>query len=254
MKKNRHIWPVLLLAAAVPVWTAANIEIKHHRRPLVELDEAKIFFEENTTDGDLGIHLMADGEGWKRLLLFSPRNCGKGLLVDIHVRGNLVKIGGLTEIFSESAEPSFDEFPRGKFLAKFPAGEYRFVGLSVEGQWLVGTAELTKHIPDGPVITAPEEEEAVDPNQDLLVEWEAVADPNEPKGSIIEYYEVVVEKDEEDERLAIYRVDMPADATSVRVPAEFLEPGKAYKVEIIAEETSGNRAASEVEFETEEDD
>lgn len=251
--KRQSVLSVVILTTVALIWAVSTSEARHPFH-LVELDEAEVFFEENTTDGDLGIHLKADGEGWERLILFSPEGSRNRLLVDIHVRGKVKQIGGLTEIFSESSEPSFDDFPREEFLATFPAGEYRYIGRTVEGEWLTGVAELTKNIPDGPEITEPEEEAVVDPDADLLVEWETVDDPNEPEGSVIEYYEVVVEKDEDDERTSVFRVDMPADATSVRVPDEFLEAGKAYKVEIIAEETSGNRAAAEVEFETDGDD
>ena len=69
---------------------------------------------------------------------------------------------------------------------------------------------------------------------------------------MIEFYEVIVEKDEEEERLRVFSIQMLATDTSVRCPAEFLEPGKDYKIEILAHETSGNRTAIEVPFATEE--
>ena len=34
--------------------------------------DASIFFELNDTDGDLGIHALIDGEGWKRLEIEDP--------------------------------------------------------------------------------------------------------------------------------------------------------------------------------------
>ena len=71
--------------------------------------------------------------------------------------------------------------------------------------------------------------------------------------SAIEFYEVVAEKDEDEERLRVYSVHMEPGDTSVRVPAEFLEAGKDYKVEIIAQESSGNRTAIEVPFATVDD-
>ena len=40
---------------------------------LIPFDEAELFFEENATDGDLGLHFKADGEGWDRLILFNSR-------------------------------------------------------------------------------------------------------------------------------------------------------------------------------------
>jgi hypothetical protein len=37
---------------------------------------------------------------------------------------------------------------------------------------------------------------------------------------------------------------------AVTLPAQLLEPGKAYKVEVLAVETSGNKVITEVPFET----
>jgi hypothetical protein len=211
----------------------------------VELEEAELFLEENATDGDLGLHMKVDGEGWKRIVLLSP---AVKLLLDVRVRGNLGHEIGLTELFSESAEPSFEEFPREDFLALFPPGTYLFLGQSLEGPWLVGSPVLTHTMPDEPQIIFPVEDAEIDPDQNLLAQWFPVPDPGAL--SQIEYYEVVVEKDEDDERLRVFRVDMLPSDTSVLVPASFFEPGRDYKVEIIAQETSGNRTAAEVPFAT----
>ena len=43
---------------------------------------------------------------------------------------------------------------------------------------------------------------------------------------------------------------MPADATSVSVPPEFLDPGVEYELEILAVEESDNQTISIVFFET----
>ena len=59
-----------------------------------------------------------------------------------------------------------------------------------------------------------------------------------------------MEKDEEEELLRVFSMIMLPGQTPVSVPFEFLEAGKDYKVEIIAEETSGNRTAIEVPFST----
>jgi hypothetical protein len=54
-------------------------------------------------------------------------------LLDVHVGGNLGRVIGLTELFSESSEPSFDEVPPEDFLALFPPGP---IGSS-PGHWMV---------------------------------------------------------------------------------------------------------------------
>ncbi|MDP6526492.1 MAG: hypothetical protein QGI24_06095 [Kiritimatiellia bacterium] len=238
--------PVVTAALIVTIVTTGTVRAQWGY-DVIEFDEAELFFEENTTDGDMGLHLKVDGEGWRKMFLVTPQ--GRRLL-DIKVRGSLGQEIGLTELFSESAEPGYDEMPREEFLELFEEGDYRFYGFTLEGDWLVAYPELTKNIPGAPEILSPEEEAEVDPEEDLVIEWAPLDDPNPPESSI-EFYEVVCEKDEDEERLRVFTVHMLPTDTNVRVPAEFLEAGKAYKVEIVAQETSGNRAAAEVEFETE---
>lgn len=215
---------------------------------IIEFDEAKLFLEQNATDGDLGLHLKVDGEGWERLIL-TDDNYRR--ILDVNVKGNLGKEIGLTELFSESAEPSFDELPMEDFLELFPAGTYYYFARTLEEGWMLGEADLTHEMPGEAVLDSPEEDAEVSSDSDLEVVWQTVADPNSPD-SVIEFYEVVVEKDEDDELLRVFSVIMLPGDTEVSVPHEFLEAGKEYKVEIIAEETSGNRTAIEVPFETEE--
>ena len=210
---------------------------------ILEYAENQLFLEENATDGDLGIHFKVDGEPWDKFVLYTPR---WRKLVEVKVRGSSGVIG-LTELFNESAEPSFDEVPREDFLALFPEGEYKFFGRTVEGDWLFGLADLTHVMPQQPVILAPEEEAVVDANEPFVVEWEPV--PN-PPGSEIVRVQVVVEKDEDDAYPRVLAADMEPEDTELTVAPGFLEEGTAYKVEILAEEASGNKIITEVEFET----
>ena len=36
----------------------------------IQFSQADVFFEENTSDEDLGFHFDLDGEGWKRVIIF----------------------------------------------------------------------------------------------------------------------------------------------------------------------------------------
>jgi hypothetical protein len=244
MKRDMVMFPVLLAAVAVLILTLGATA---SAGDVVELDEAEIFFEENATDGDLGIQIFLDGEPWRRVRVISP----EGRTIFYVRNGGSVGEIGSTEVFTESAEPGYeDEQERQAFLDLFPEGEYRFLGLTLEGHVLVGTAELTHDLPDAPEILSPEEDEDVDPDKDFSIEWETVDDPD-PPDSVIEAYQIVVEKDEDNERLRVYSVDMLSTDTSVTVPSEFFEAGKNYKVEVLAIETSGNKTIKEVPFATE---
>ncbi len=138
--------------------------------------EANIFFEENATDGDLGVQLFLDGDEWRRVRIFGP---DQRMLLDVRVKGNAREIG-LTEFFSESAEPSFDELPREEFLAMFPAGEYLMLGRTIDGEPLASVVAVTHDLPEQPEVLAPEEDEVVSSSQPLVIEWDTVPDPNPP--------------------------------------------------------------------------
>ena len=206
----------------------------------VPLSEKAIFFEINDTDGDAGIQIFLDAEGWDAMQVRDPRG---NVILNVLAEGGVGQ-QGITELFFESAEPSFEEQSLEELLALFPEGFYQFRGTTTEGRPLRGSARLTHALPDAPVLISPEEEEEVDPD-DTVIEWETVPDP---PGSRIMGYVVVVEKDEG--RLEVFQVNLPRSATSVTVPPEFMRPGTAYKFEVLAVEKSGNQTISEREFET----
>jgi hypothetical protein len=94
---------IFVLAAAMS--TAALATGNHDDDNEEPFDEARLFFELNDTDGDLGIHGKIDGDEWKPLEIEDPHD-RKILKIKVHGR---LKRQGLTELFFESAEPAFDE-------------------------------------------------------------------------------------------------------------------------------------------------
>jgi hypothetical protein len=205
------------------------------------LEEADIFIELNATDGDAGIHLFLDAEGWERMQVLDPS--GK-VIFDVSTKGSL-RTQGITELFFESAEPSFDEQPLSEFLELFPAGTYRFRGRTTEGEPLRGSAVLTHTLPAAPVLVSPGDgADDVDPEA-TVIRWNPV--PN-PPGSAIVGYQVVVEREEPE--LEVFKAEVGPETTQVMVPAGLLQPGTEYSFEVLAIERSGNRTISEAEFET----
>ncbi len=148
---------------------------------------------------------------------------------------------GLTELFSESSEPSFKELPLRKFKKLFPEGRYTFRGTTIEGRRLVGSAKLSHDIPDGPNITSPAEDASVS-KDNAVADWDPVA---ESGGIDITGYRAIVEREDP---LRVFSVDLPASVTGVTIPAEFLESGTDYKLEVQAIEASGNQTLTESEF------
>ena len=108
----------------------------HEDEVEIPFDVAEVFFELNKTDGDLGIHAMIDGEPWKRLQIEDTK---ERRILGVGVRGRLRR-QGLTEIFFESAEPTFDELPPSVFFHRFPEGTYEVEGVSLEGDELENIA------------------------------------------------------------------------------------------------------------------
>ena len=164
---------------------------------------------------------------------------------------------GITELFFESAEPSFEDLPLDEFLARFPEGQYKFFGTTVDGDELVGEATLTHVLPCGPEILMPEEDAVLNPDMPVVIEWEQVTneldpitagcqDEMSPRLEIVGY-EVIVAR-EQPEPLLEFTVELPASTTMVTVLPEFVEPGAQFKFEVLAIEESGNQTITESFF------
>lgn len=238
-RSNRFIKQTLLPAALGILMAAMPAPAWAKPRVVIPFTDARIRIEVNATDGDSGLHVLLDAEGWKFVNITDPR----GRLVFHVAGGGSVKKTGLTELFFESAEPGFEELPLDQFLARFPAGDYRFVGETITGKKLSSKAKLTHALPDGPVLLSPEEGAVVDPNNTLL-RWEAVPDP---AGSRIVRYEVLVVEDGSVPK-RVLSATVPATATSMVIPPTFLVPNSSYKWEILAIEEGGNQTLSERSF------
>jgi Fibronectin type III domain len=227
-----------LLAAAVAV-PAVYLGIAAGADPKpVEFADARLKVEINATDGDAGLQIFLDGEAWNRVELLDPD--GHALL-DIDVTGRAENYG-LTELFSESSEPPFVEFPLDQFKALFPEGAYTFRGTTIDGAPMTGTATLTHDFPDGPEILSPVADSKL-PADQVVVQWAPVTTP---AGIDITGYQVLVEQEEP--VLRVFSADLPPTATQLSVPAEFVQPRTEYKVEVLAIESGGNQTLTELTF------
>jgi hypothetical protein len=276
MTESFWILPVILAAAvtlilgiAAPVaWAGGS---HHHHKPKLEkFEEADIYFELNNTDRDLGIHGKVDGGPWKKIWLQDSR--GRKLM-KVTARGRLRK-QGVTELFFESAEPTFDELRPEDFFNRFPEGIYKIFGISEDGNLLVGRS-LIRHVmpapPDGidisgtsinpETVDCDEEAPEVTPedNGDVVISWAPVdsSHPELGKSGPVEpaLYQLVVEIELEmdgKEFTSVYSVDLPPVVTQLTVPADFLaigyddEEGGEYKFEILVKDKiGGNQTAIE---------
>ena len=215
-------------------------------RKVVEIADARLKFEINATDGDGGVQLFLDAEQWKRMSIFDQK--GRRIFTAV-TKGIMAKQGG-TELFLESAEPTFDELPLAELLERWPAGRYDFRGRGLDGEIYVGSAQLTHDLPDGPVLVSPIEGAAPQDPANTVVRWRRV--PTANRSPIIAYQVLVVEPDTGITALPKVTLDvmMPPTANRLRVPPGFLKPGTEYEWEVLAIERGGNQTLSSSTFTT----
>lgn len=219
------------------------------------LAEAILLIEHNATDDDTGYQGLADADRWNMLTIRRPDGAK---ILEANARGDLFDFG-LTELFFETNEPDADEMPLGEVLARLPAGTYTFMADFVEGEPMERTALLTHTIPAGPELQSPPAGATVDPDA-TLIQWAPVT--QSIFGEVVEIvaYQVIVQEDVDEEpfpetfaqpELNVY---LPASATSIEVPAGFLQDDMEYEVEVLAIEKSGNQTITESTFDTKKKD
>ena len=244
---------IFILVIGTPtVWAqASSDEITCNRPtgPTLELGQAKLFFEHNSTDQDTGVHGAFDTSSFAELCVYNPS--GRQILA-VKPQRKLLKLtmGG---IFFESREPPNAEVSLNSLMTDFPEGLYTIRGVSIDGTGLSGAATLTHDIPAAPIIVFPEDEAVVAP-RNLRIKWKAVTrslsgSALKPKG-----YEVIITKDVRDDPNGFSRptfdVHVLPSRTSLDVPNQFLEPSTPYELEILVLEKSGNQTIAAIHFET----
>lgn len=201
-------------------------------RNAIEFEAHDLYIETNSTDRDAGLQLFLDGEEWRHFKLLDTNG---DTMIDLNTKGKVRKVG-LSELFLEASEPSFDEVPLSKFKRQFPEGKYRFRGETPDGRKMVGADRLSHLIPDGPNLTFPTKDSTLDPDG-FVVTWDPVTTP---AGVDIVTYQVIVEQGKRE-----FSMYLPGDATSGTIPGEFLEPDTKTAGEVLAREKSGNQTITQ---------
>jgi len=231
----------------------------HSETPELPFSVAHLFFELNDTDGDLGIHALIDGEPWQRLKIVDPQ--GRRMML-VTASGRL-RQQGLTELFFESAEPSFDELDPEDFFGRFPAGIYEIEGVTLDWQSLGSETELTHVLPAAPqpLVNGVDDRELDDDGElgcfhpsggPIDISWPHVAmshDEIGESGVVIERvnYEVVVEIEGTPFKTS---ATLQPDLNTFRVPGEIVDAADALgadeiKFEVLVREASFNQTATE---------
>jgi len=157
--KPKHLTSNALLAtaAAVFVWgTSSTVATATAPCPVDgDFGECKVLIEVNSSDGDIGFHLLMDGDD---LLTATVRDPSGQKVFDESAKGPLME-QFLTETFFESAEPPCtvavadpddDVVTLEDFLDRWEEGTYTFHGQSEQGEKSEGETELTYDLPAAP--------------------------------------------------------------------------------------------------------
>ena len=213
-----------------------------------QFTEAEIFVELNDTDGDLGLHASIDGGPYTKLTVEDPRGA---TILTVASQGRLAR-QGLTQLFLESAEPSFDELAPEAFFRRFPEGVYEIEGVR-DGVEFEALAELS-HVMAAPVgditvagVPAAEDCDAASlpsVSEPVVIDWDPVTEHHPEvgaKGEVeIDRYQFFVEQGD-----VKFAVDLPPTVTEFQVPSEIISLGGQFKFEIIARTSDLNNTAVE---------
>ncbi len=235
MKKLPRLAAAAALLVSVVATTHGGTVSAQGQGP-VQFKAADLKVEVNATDGDAGLQVFLDHEPWRSIAIARPDG---SRILDITTRG-VLRNYGLTELFSESSEPPFDEFPLEEFKELFPEGKYTFTGETIDGRVMRSKVPLTHDFPAGPNITSPQNGSTV-PAGSVVVKWDPVGELE------IVGYQVVVTK-ENPKR--VLEATVPNTVTELAIPAGFTESGVEFKAEVLAIEESGNQTLTEVTFTT----
>jgi hypothetical protein len=189
----------------------------------------QLFVEYNATDGGAGLQVAFDGQPWTRVRIVGPS--GRTLAETADPLG--MRWVELTESVAEGQEPTL-----ARLLEMFPPGDYSFRGTVLGGEPVEGTGRLSYDLPDPAVIVA------IDPAVPFI-SWTWTPDPRSPIRELASVQVIL-----ENAREVAVSFDLPPSATSFAVPAEFLEPGMSYRVDVLAIAANGNRTVTESAFVT----
>jgi hypothetical protein len=211
-----------------------------------KFEAAKMIIEYNSSAQDIGVQFFLDAEEWQSIKILDPRGVQ---IFSAQTTGTLLEQGGGTELFLESVEPALDELPLEEFFARFPEGQYKFIGRLADGSKMTTKVTFTDDVPAGPVVTNPPQPGGGNCPQGVaipaVIGWEPVTESIEGEPIDIVGYEVIVEHEDQ-----VFDVHLDADATQVTVPAEFLADATDYVFEVLAIESGGNQTITEGCFTT----
>ena len=220
----------MLRYLALTLLPAAALALSLAPPPAEELEDARLYLEQNVTDGDMELVGLALGpdDGLRKLDVFNPDGKRVGGFKASK------KTLGIREFLFESPEPE-----PAAVLAAYPEGTYTLKGTGMDGTKYVAEVELSHAMPAAPVVTSPEEGDRDVDLDTLVITWE-------PVDGATHY---VLEVDQELAELELeLRIVLPASTTSFTPPAGWLQAGFEASTSVFTVGANGNVSATEVSF------
>jgi hypothetical protein len=230
MKMTRKL---IITAVAIFLFgTQFTAEAQDKKNSYEQFEDAKIYFEQNATDGDAEVVIKAKAgdNGMTKLKVVAPDG---RVVVDFEALD--ASTMGIRSFLMESPEPE-----KIKLIKKaYPEGIYKFSGTTTDGKNYMAEAVLSHVLPSVVKLEHPADEAENVSISGLEIKWSPV------EGA--EAYFVEVESDESDAKVEAQLLD---SETSFFVPEKFLLPGIEYKIVIGAESAMGNLNFVEISFST----
>ncbi len=221
------------LPAAVALSLASTlVPLAAAAEPASEFEEAVMFVEQNATDGDTEVVIAgtAGDDGLKLLQIKWPDRQAVATL-----RTDTSSLG-MREFHFESPEP-----PGEAVLAAYPEGRYVLLGVSTTGDRFRSVLTLSHDLPPAATILWPKEDAEVPAEVPLTIRWSQVTG--------IEKIVLEFENESTDPERAL-TLDLPAGATSFRIPGSLLPAGSEFQVGIHSIAENGNIVVVESAFTT----
>jgi hypothetical protein len=217
-------------AASIAVVGALSLFVPPAAPPVIPFDEAAIYIEYNSTDGDAEVVVSIDADlGLERFRIVNP--CGREIL---HLRSRHTDDIGVRKIALETPEPSLDEV-----LDAYPAGWYRFYGRAEGGQNLFSQVWLSHALPSAPTITFPLDGATGVPTSGAAATWTSGPDAESF------FFEL-----ENDDLGADVKSNVPGGTTSFGLPSGWMQPSTEYQLGVGTRHENGNLNVVEIHFTT----
>jgi len=204
--------------------------------PSEPFEEAKVYFEQNETDGDAEVVFVATAgdNGMTKLLVVAP---GGHTVIDFEAPDPSTL--GIRSFQLESPEPE----DIAAVQKAYPAGVYMFSGTTTDGKEYLSEATLNHALPASVTIQNPANETEDVSIKGLEITWSAVAG--------VEAYLIEVEQEDSDVKI---EATLPSSETSFSVPEKFLVADAVYKIVVGSVSKDGNLNFVETTFTTAKED